>query len=77
MDLWERGLPAGLVGDSEAEGAARKGRVASGGEEENEAVACRYHNKVLSGKLRQAVRRATNREGGGCILPDDQCTKTG
>ena len=30
----------------------------------------------MSGKLRQAVRWATNREGGGCLLLDDQCTKT-
>ena len=36
-----------------------------------------YHNTVLSGKLRQAVRKATNRKGGGCLLLDDQCTKTG
>ena len=36
-----------------------------------------YHNTVLSGMLRKAVCRATNREGGGCLLPDDQCTKTG
>ena len=31
MDLWERGLHVGLEGDAEAEGAARKGRAASGG----------------------------------------------
>ena len=36
-----------------------------------------FHETVLSGKLRQAVRRATDREGGGCLLPYDQCTKTG
>ena len=30
----------------------------------------------MSGKLRQAVRRETNREGGWCLLPGDQCTKT-
>ena len=39
MDLWERGLHSGLVGDTEAEGAAREDRAASGGEEEDEAVA--------------------------------------
>ena len=67
----------GGLGGSEAEGAARDGRSASGGEEEGEAVAQSYHSTVLSGKLRQAVRWATNRKGGGCLLLDDQCTKTG
>ena len=32
MDLWERGQHAGLVGDAEAEGAARKGRADFSGE---------------------------------------------
>ena len=36
MDLWERGLYAGLVGDAKAEGAVREGRDASGREEEEE-----------------------------------------
>ena len=36
-----------------------------------------FHETVLSGKLWEAVRRATDREGGGCLLPDDQCNKTG
>ena len=36
MDLWERVLHARLVGDAEAEGDAREGRAASGGEEEEE-----------------------------------------
>ena len=76
MDLWERGLHAGLVGDAKAEGAAQEGRAASGGKEEDNAVARIFHKTVLSGKLRKAVRRATDREGGGCLLPDDQCTKT-
>ena len=77
MDLWERGQHTGLVGDAEVEGAEREGRAASGGKEENKAVARSYYNMVLFGKLRQAVRRATDREGGGCLLPDGQCTKTG
>ena len=38
MDLWERDLHAGLVGDAEAEGKAREVRSASGGEEEDYAV---------------------------------------
>ena len=70
MDLWERGIHTGLVGDAEAGGAAREGRAASGGEEKGEVVARSYHNTVLSGKLRQAVRQSTNREGGWCLLLD-------
>ena len=76
MDLWERSQHAGLVGDSEAEGAAREGRTASGGKEEDDAVAWIYQDRVLSGKIRQAVLQAIKMEGGGCLLPDDQCTKT-
>ena len=33
--------------------------------------------RLLSGKLRQSVHWATDREGGGYLLPDNQCTKTG
>ena len=76
MEIWERSLHAGLVGYADAEGAAPEGRAASGGKEEDKAVARSYHNTVLSGKLRQAIRWATDREGGGCLLPDDQCTET-
>ena len=53
------------MGDVDAEGAAREGKVASVREEEDEAVAKRYHDTVLSGNMRQAVRQATNREGEG------------
>ena len=31
----------------------------------------------MSGKLRHAIRRATYREGGGYLLLDDECKKTG
>ena len=77
MDLYERGLHAGLVGNAEAEGAAQEGRSASGGKEEDESAAWSYHDTILSRKLWQDVCQATDREGGGCHLPDDQCTKTG
>ena len=63
MDLWERGLHTGQIGDTKAEGATREGRANLCGEEEDEAVARSYHDKVLYGKLRQDVRRATDREG--------------
>ena len=42
MDLWERGHHAVLAGDAEAEGAAQDGRAASGGKEEDDAVARSY-----------------------------------
>ena len=56
MDLSERGLHAGLVGDTEAEGAVREGRYAIGGEEEGEAVTRSYQDTLLLGKLWQDVR---------------------
>ena len=56
MNLWDRGLHEGLVGDAEAEEVAREGRAASGGEEEDETISRSYHGMVLSGKLRKAVR---------------------
>ena len=72
-----RGLHAYLMGNDDAEGAAREGRAASGGEEEDESVARSYHDTVLLGKLWQAVRWETNREGGWCLFLDNKCTKTG
>ena len=41
------------------------------------AVARSFHETVLLGKLRQDVSRETNREGGGCLLLGNKCTKTG
>ena len=51
MDLWERGIHMGLGGGTKAEGAVRDGRDTSGGDEEEEVVAWRYHDTVLSGKF--------------------------
>ena len=71
MDLWEMGKHAGLMGEAKAEGAARKGRAAFSSKEEDDAVVRGFHETVLLGELRQAVRRANDRKGGGCLLPDD------
>ena len=35
-----------------------------------------FHETVLSGKLRQAIRWETERNRGGCLLLEDKCTKT-
>ena len=51
----------GQEGVGEAEGAAREGRTASGGKEEDEDVARSYQGTVFSGKLQQVVCRATDR----------------
>ena len=74
MDLWERGQHAGLVEDAKVEGNYRESRAAFSGEEEDDDMARSFHETVLSGKLRQAVHRATDREGGGCLLLGDKCT---
>ena len=70
MDLRDRGLHTGLVGDAEAEGAAREDRDNGEGEEEEKQISWIYQSTVLLSKLRQAVHWATNNEGGGCLLPD-------
>ena len=74
MDLWEQKLFAGLVDDTVAE-CESKLPGARRTDEESEARA--FNSTVLSGRLRQAVRRLTSRDGGGVMHPDDLCTKTG
>ena len=43
IDLWKRGQHAGLVRDAEADGAAREGRAAFSGEEEDDTMARSSH----------------------------------
>ena len=76
VDFCERDLHARLVGDADVEGAIREGRGARAGMEEDKSLARSYHNTVLPGKRSQGICRATDREGVGCLLLDDQCTKT-
>ena len=77
IELWDRGLHVGLVGDADAEGADRECRASSCGDEEDEAVAQSYHDTVLSGKLRQAFHWATDREGGGVSYWTTNAQKSG
>jgi len=74
MDLWQQGNYAALVDDMEAEALARIGTPP---EPTEETCARAFNARVLSGRLRAAVRNLTNRDGGGVLRPDDKCMKTG
>ena len=74
MDLWDRGQYKALVDDTETEALER---ATSGVVRDEESLARSFNAKVLSGRLRLAVRHLTSREGGGVLQPDDACTKTG
>ena len=76
LDLWDRGIHAGLVEDALEKGRARVGCVKRREENEKDYLACSFLSTLLLRKLWQAVCWATNREGGG-LLPGDVCTKTG
>ena len=75
MDLWDQGHFVALVDDVEAELNSRVGSTRR--DLDDETLARAFNAKVLSGRLRVAVRFATNRDGGGVLQPDDPCTKTG
>ncbi|KAL3795565.1 hypothetical protein ACHAWO_009861 [Cyclotella atomus] len=79
LKLWEAGRFAELVGDCVAEG--KRGRVSkskSGDtEEELDSIGRRFNTMFLSGKVRGAVRFATDREAGGPLSPDGTDSKTG
>jgi hypothetical protein len=52
--------------------------VGSGRDTANEElIAQKYNHMVLNGKLWAVVCFATTRNGGGVLLPQDACTKTG
>ena len=76
LDLWEEGSNVGLVGNMEAKGVAREGRMARE-EGDKEVRAQRFHDTVMSGNMRQAIWRFNARGGGGCLLPGDVCKNTG
>ena len=65
LDLCERGIHRGLVGNMLAEGRSREGLAKRRVEEEEDRLARSFHITLLSGNLRKAVYQATNQEGGG------------
>jgi hypothetical protein len=74
MDLWDQGRFIALVDDTVAEVQSRHGSHPA---PDDEARARAFNAKVLSGRLRPAVRALTNRDQGGVLQPDDVCSKTG
>ena len=61
LDLRERGIHSGLVGDALVEGRAREGCSKRHVEEEEDCLVRSFNSTVLLGKLRQAVRWDTDR----------------
>ena len=45
--------------------------------DDDDSIARRYHSLVIDGRLKAAVRYATNRTGGGVLAPGDIHSKTG
>jgi hypothetical protein len=75
LTLWIGGQYNALVQDIIGE--AMRG-VGSGRDTANkELIARKYNHMVLNGKLQAAVRFAMAHDGGGVLLPQDACTKTG
>ena len=76
IDLWVAGKFRALVDDTEME-MRNKGRPVSFKIKLEETKAAAFNNAVLDGKLRNAMRVATDRGGGGMYYPMDKCSKTG
>jgi hypothetical protein len=74
LEHWEKGSYRNLVN-----GIIRtaQGRTRSQIPPTEENFARAYNAKVLSGRICQAGRYVTNRDGGGVLGPTDRCTKTG
>jgi hypothetical protein len=74
MGLWEQSRIRALLDDIIVEvGGKPHVRL----EKDDAAKARSYQARVISGRLRSAIRGVMNRAGGGVLQPDDVCTKTG
>jgi hypothetical protein len=75
LQLWTDGHYDALVQDIVGE--AMRGAGSGRGMADEDIIARKYNSMVLDGKLHAAVCFATDRGGGGVLLPQDSCTKTG
>ena len=75
LELWNKGLIAELVQDTVATARRSLGGTLPSDDDEN--LIRKYHSMVIEGKLRQAVRQLTSRDGGGVLHPEDADTKMG
>jgi hypothetical protein len=75
LTLWIGGQYNALVQDIIGE--AMRGVGSSRDTANEELIARKYNHVVLNGKLRAAVRFTMACDGGGVLLPQDACTKTG
>ena len=74
MNLWDEGKEAAMVEDIETECLSK---IGSPRERDAETEARAFNTRVMSGRIRSAVRTLTAREGGGVMQPDDKDTKSG
>jgi hypothetical protein len=74
MVLWDQGHFKALVDDTEGEILSRR---PSSRPPDADAQARAFNARVLSGRLRKAVRTLTNRSGGGVRQPDNLCSEAG
>jgi hypothetical protein len=74
MDLWYKVKFIALIDDTETEVQSRHD---SHPVPDEETFARAFNRKVLSGRLRSAVRNLTIHDQGGVLHSDDACTKTG
>ena len=75
MQLWEDGKYAELAEDVVRAAKAASGRAPT--QDDDDHIARRYHSLVIDGRLKAAVRFATNRSGGGVLAPADIDEKSG
>ena len=75
MNLWETGHHVPLIDDTEGIMEGKGPSITREKDPDREARA--FNAKVLSGRLRSAVRDITSRGSGGVLQPDSTCSKTG